>query len=403
MTVGALVVVAGLLAGGGAVGCSSPAGRTAAKVALEAAGVIAASPFAQDANADLKGVKAVTGARSRGAFGGTPGTTRCDKAKLIGQITADRVKAEAWAKIRGVAVDRIADHIKGLIEEIVPEDTLVKNHNYQGDGKTVAYPSVLQAGTAILRQRDDESPAVKCNCGNPLLQPDKNIDREKSTYVGQRWESFQVTQITVIVVRDADEGPRKKVQYVDVRHPDRGFDRPTGTDGSADSTPYPVPPPKAPPSPSRSASGSGSASPSGSESPSASDSPSSGTPSTGGPTTSKPPSVAPSSPSPGKPSTSKPAPTVPRTDGPTRVPPATSRAPEPTRTALAPSPARTITAAPTRAVTREPTHAVTREATREPTHAVTREPTHAVPREPTRVPATPEGGHPPGPARSALP
>ncbi|WP_189451002.1 DUF6777 domain-containing protein [Streptomyces abikoensis] len=278
-----LLAVPVLLAGAGLTACSSDGGKPS-KIALEAAGVVAAQPFVQAPGADIQGVKAVpvtggtTRADAKGAFGGTPGQTHCDRAKLIDQLTQDPVKGKAWAEVRGIAFDKIKDHINGLNEITLVQDTLVENHNYQGDGKTVAYLSVLQAGVTIL-QDDYRNPAVKCNCGNPLGKPE-DVDRKGSTYTGTKWERFEVTQITVIEARTIEEGPLKSVSLVDVRQPDKAFDRPAKGDGSTDGKPYTLPP-QSRPGGSGSPSDAGSGSPSGSASGSASGSPSE--PGTGSP------------------------------------------------------------------------------------------------------------------------
>lgn len=412
-----LLAAAALLGGAGVAGCGNDTERKAARISLEAAGVIAPKPFMEAPDSDLRGVKAVTGARSRGAFGGTPGRTRCDKATLIQQITADKVKADAWAKARGIPADKIAEHIRSLTEEIVPEDTLVKNHNYEGDGKTVAYLSVLQVGTAVLLDPYD-NPAVKCNCGNPLRQPENGIDREASTYTGKRWESFQSTQVTVIIVRSPEEGPRETLPVIDVQHPDRGFNRPAGSDGSTDSKPYPVtPPPSTVPTPSGSAPGTGSPSgpgePSGSGSPSTSGTPSgsggpsvpgpsSGRPSTGGPVTSKPPSGKPPATSAGPPRTGSPASSRPPATGKPPVASHSAAAAQPTaaRTTAAAPPVHTTAAAP-------PAHTTGAAPPARTTAAAPPLRTTAAP-VPSRTVAppdavTPGGQAPPGPARSAVP
>ncbi|MEV4743771.1 DUF6777 domain-containing protein [Streptomyces sp. NPDC049555] len=333
-----LLAVCALLAGAGAAGCSSDSsGGGGQRISLEAAGVVAANPFLKAPEADLPGTRPLPGARAGGAFGGTPGKTHCDKLKLIAQITADPVEAAAWAKVRNVPVERIGEHIMGMNEDVVPEDTLVKNHNYEGNGRTVEYLSVLQSGTAILRDPYD-SPAVKCNCGNPLLQPDRKVDRASATYTGTRWQSFEVTQITVVVTRTEEQGPRRTVPYVDVQHPDRGFDRPAGSsNGADDSRTYPVPLPK-PPTPSASgASGTPTGGASGSSSGAPSDSPSgsssgsstgmpSGSPS-GSPSSGSPSSAAPSDAPTGSPS-HRPSSAPPTKVSPTKVPP-TTRIPAP--------------------------------------------------------------------------
>ncbi|MEU3353009.1 DUF6777 domain-containing protein [Streptomyces sp. NPDC037389] len=378
-----LLTVPVLLAGAGLTACSSDGGKPS-NIALEAAGLVAAQPFVAAPGPDVQGVKAVplngstTRADARGAFGGTPGMTRCDRAKLIDQLTQDPVKGKAWAGVRGIAFEKIKDHINGLSEITLVQDTLVENHNYQGDGKTVAYLSVLQAGVTILRD-DYGTPAVKCNCGNPLGKPD-DVDRKGSTYTGTKWERFEVTQITVIEARTIEQGPLKSVSLVDVRQPDKAFDRPAKGDGSTDGKPYPLPSPTpsrpggsgspsdaGSGSPSGSASGSASGSPSepgtGSPSDSPSDSPSGSGPSSGqGPSSTPSPSATPSgkgtgghSPSSGGGHTASKPPSLPapsRTGGGggTYTPPQKSIAPPP------PTYSRTPGTVPTHATTAAPAH-----------------------------------------------
>ncbi|MEU4212332.1 DUF6777 domain-containing protein [Streptomyces sp. NPDC026206] len=330
MGVVALLAVSALLGGTGAAGCSKASKKMVAEIALEAAGVIAPGAFMPAPGADLQGVKAVPrsgdqAAGKRGTLGGTPGRTRCDKAKLIAELTRDPVKGAAWAKVREIPFEKVEEYIKGLSEGSLLQDTLVKNHNYQGDGKTVAYLSVLQVGTTVLVDAYN-NPSVKCNCGNPLLQPEKNVDREASTYTGPHWESFQNSQVTVITPRPLEEGPMKNLPLVDAYQPDKGFDRPVGSDGSHDSGTFAVP---TPPVPSPSRSGSGGASGSGSRSPSGSASgspPSSVPPSSGGAATSRPPAGTPPTPS-------RTAP--PRTGTPKVPPPATGTSSRPSRSAPA--------------------------------------------------------------------
>ncbi|MEU5052855.1 DUF6777 domain-containing protein [Streptomyces sp. NPDC021096] len=346
MRIVSLLAVCALLGGAGAAGCSKASKKMVAEIALEAAGVIAPGAFIPAPGTDLQGVKALPrsgekAAEARGVIGGTPGKTRCDKSKLVTELLRDPAKAAAWAKIRKIPVDKIEEHVKGLSEGHVLVDTLVRNHNYQGDGKTVSYLSVVQVGTALLFD-EYRNPAVKCNCGNPLLQPENNIDRMASTYTGQHWESFQNSQVTVIAARPLDEGPMKTLPLVDAYQPDKGFDRPVGSDGADDSKTFPVPPPSAP-TPSRSGSGSGSGSPSGTPSDTPSGTPTGGSssgsrpPSSGGTATSRPPTTAPPSPS-------RTAP--PRTGSPMVPPSVTSKPPTRSAPPVSQPPPRTASAAP---------------------------------------------------------
>ncbi|GHG52470.1 DUF6777 domain-containing protein [Streptomyces griseocarneus] len=304
----ALLVASGLLAGVGVVGCGKGDEAKAVKdIALEPTGVIAANAFLKSPGVDVQGVRSVpqagdtTRGDARGAFGGTRKASQCDKAQLLTELARDEVKARAWAEARGIVYERLREHVDSLTSVVLLRDTLVRNHNYQGDGKTVEYLSVLQAGIAVLVDEYGQ-PAVKCNCGNPLKEPG-NIDRKDSTYKGPRWEGFVNVRVTVVVPRDKDDGPMRKITLVDPKQPDKGFERPAGTDGTKDSGPVSVPTvpttPTATPSTAPSGTASTTPDPSGSSSGSASEPPvstPSGTPSSGGPGTSRPPLGTPSTP-----------------------------------------------------------------------------------------------------------
>lgn len=283
----ALLAVPALIGGTGTLGCTGPQKKKAAELALEAVGVVGAAPFLTGAGTDLKGVDSARrggelAGDSRGAFGGTRNVAHCDKAALVKELTRDSVKAKAWSSARDIDPRDLAAHIDKLTPVVLLHDTLVKNHNYKGNGEITGYLSVLQAGVAVLVD-SYARPAVKCNCGNPLRQPETNVDYKASSYTGKRWEGFAYVQITVIKERPKEKGPLTSVPLVDPYAPTKGFDRGTGSDGSKDSQPFPVPTPSALlPTPT----GGGSGTPS----------PESGKPSSPAPSASTPGSGAPSSP-----------------------------------------------------------------------------------------------------------
>ncbi|MCA6096041.1 hypothetical protein LE181_28245 [Streptomyces sp. SCA3-4] len=360
MRIVSLLAVSALLGGTAVSGCSSGTNKVAKKIVLEAAGVIAPGAFIPAPDADLKGVKAVPvsgGKGGNGPLGGIRGRTRCDKAKLVAELTRDRVKGTAWAKIRKIPFEKIAEFVQGLSEGFVLQDTLVRNHNYKGDGVTESYLSVVQAGTALLFD-DFRNPVVKCNCGNPLLQPERNIDRQASTYTGDHWEAFQNSQVTVVAPQPLEEGPLKALPLVDPFQPGTGFDRPVGGDGSNDSPTRPVPTPTLPaPTRSGSTGSPGTPAPSGTKSGTPSGSapppPTPTGPTTGGSVTSRPPTGVPSTPSRTTPPPRTGAPTLTHKPQPTptRPAPATKQPTGPTapvappRTASAPAPVHTTAAA----------------------------------------------------------
>ncbi|WP_147449803.1 DUF6777 domain-containing protein [Streptomyces klenkii] len=273
----ALLAAPALIGGAALAGCGSSGGKSV-QLVLEAVGESGAFPFVEHPDTDLRGVSSATrggGQRAgdaRGAFGGVQGATRCDKASLIKQLTEDPEKARAWAAVKNIDEGRIGEYINGLTETILEFDTLVKNHDFR-DGEASEYLSVLQKGVLVLVD-NYTGPAVKCNCGNPLMEPDSNVDTKAASYTGTRWETFTATEVTVIKARTKEQGPVKQIPLVDPFQGDKAFDRGVGSDGSKDSKPFHWDPPKSPPgspgSPGSSGSsgsaGSGSSGPSGGES-----------------------------------------------------------------------------------------------------------------------------------------
>jgi hypothetical protein len=124
-----------------------------------------------------------------------------------------------------------------LTPMLLRSDTLVINHGYL-NGAATSFPSVLQAGTAVLAGRRG-LPVVRCYCGNPLTQPPAQIT--DATYTGPTWPGWNPQSITVItqnttfinifIVVDVNTGER--------------FTRPAGTAGGQDTdgtqTPQPQP------------------------------------------------------------------------------------------------------------------------------------------------------------------
>ncbi|CAM5318292.1 hypothetical protein SABIM44S_00302 [Streptomyces abikoensis] len=246
----ALLTLPALIGGASLAGCGS-GGKKSLQLVLEAVGEAGAFPFAEHPDTDLRGVRtAVRGGGeragdARGTFGGVQGATRCDKASLIKQLTDDPEKARAWAGVKNIDENRIGDYINGLTETSLESDTLVKNHDFR-DGEASEYLSVLQKGVLVLVD-DYTGPAVKCNCGNPLQEPDTAVDTKAASYTGTRWETFAAAEVIVIKARTKEQGPVKQIPLVDPFQGDKAFDRGVGSDGSKDSKPFHWDPPKTAP------------------------------------------------------------------------------------------------------------------------------------------------------------
>lgn len=222
-------------------GCDGQTPLTVVKAV--AAGVPSLAPFF-DENSGLGRDAQV---RSRAAHGGlqqgdTPGLyggskqpTICDVERLEQFLTdpGNDQKARAWARALEISKNEIPDYLDRLTPVLLRHDTLVKNHDYK-KGKAVPYDSLLQAGIAILVDRQGQ-PAVKCSCGNPLRPFEGDTSRISVEFEdgNEKWQGYERSQ--VVAVRPA---PRalERIALVDVREPERGINRPVGTTGEDDST-----------------------------------------------------------------------------------------------------------------------------------------------------------------------
>jgi Domain of unknown function (DUF6777) len=106
-----------------------------------------------------------------GPFGGTGSDLVCDRELLIRSLKAQPEKLREWARTVGISPDfeTVARYIRELTPVTLTTDTRVTNHNFV-NGRAVGYQSILQAGTAVLVDKDG-IPRARCRCGNPLLEP----------------------------------------------------------------------------------------------------------------------------------------------------------------------------------------------------------------------------------------
>ncbi len=161
-----------------------------------------------------------------GLYGGTLEIGACDRDQLADYLESHPNKSEAWAQVRDVPVTDIRPYLSRLTPLVLRTDTLVTNHGYV-DGRADAFPSVLQAGTAVLVD-DYGVPAVRCFCGNPLTAaPDLGPG---TTYTGTEWKGWKPER--TVRIRPSD-GVIDNFSVVDPAS-DSLFTRPAGTDGAAD-------------------------------------------------------------------------------------------------------------------------------------------------------------------------
>jgi hypothetical protein len=106
-----------------------------------------------------------------GPYGGTGSDLVCDRELLITSLKARPDRMKAWAEVVGIkATDsEVEDYIRDLKPVTLTRDARVTNHSFVGT-KATAYQAILQAGTAVLVDKDGHYRA-RCRCGNPLLEP----------------------------------------------------------------------------------------------------------------------------------------------------------------------------------------------------------------------------------------
>jgi len=129
-----------------------------------------------------------------GLYGGTRDATTCDRDQLVSFLRSNPDKARAWAGVLGVRTAGIGDYVNGLTPVLLQRDTRVTNHGFR-NGRATPTQSILQAGTAVLVD-EYGVPRVKCNCGNPLLEP--QALRSRPRYTGTRWPAFSPANVLVV-------------------------------------------------------------------------------------------------------------------------------------------------------------------------------------------------------------
>jgi hypothetical protein len=119
--------------------------------------------------ADVRGPKRV--AVGQGPFGGTGSDLVCNRELLIRSLRARPDRLREWARVVGVepTAKAVARFIRRLRPVTLTRDTRVTNHSFV-DGRAVGFQSILQAGTAVLVDKDGK-PVARCRCGNPLTEP----------------------------------------------------------------------------------------------------------------------------------------------------------------------------------------------------------------------------------------
>ncbi|HZN15890.1 MAG TPA: DUF6777 domain-containing protein [Acidimicrobiales bacterium] len=127
-------------------------------------------------------------------FGGSGNQKVCDKAALLAFLVSHPDKGQAWVDAQNsdplfkwsgtgkLTLQNLPMYFDELTPTFLAVDTRVTNHSFV-NGKAVPHQSLLQAGTAVLVDRDG-IPRARCACGNPLFRPHKVDDPH---YKGHCW------------------------------------------------------------------------------------------------------------------------------------------------------------------------------------------------------------------------
>ncbi len=163
------------------------------------------SSTAPPAQGATTAVRTVSGGQ-RGLYGGTLNSGRCDPEGQISFLAANPAMAGAfvsalnrdptlrWSGGNQLTVAQLPTYIRELTSVTLVSDTRVTNYGYR-NGRATPRQAVLQAGTAVMVDRYGV-PRIKCNCGNPLTQP--QAVRATPTYTGPPWPGFSPTNVVVV-------------------------------------------------------------------------------------------------------------------------------------------------------------------------------------------------------------
>jgi len=172
---------------------SAPLGETIVARAIAVTDTSQADPLTH-----TRGVPATT----PGLYGGSTELAVCDPDALLAFLAEDPAKAAAWASALGIGADAIATTLGSFTSVVLTVDALVTNHGFV-DGAAVPKQSVLQAGTAVMVDPRGV-PAVRCECGNPLLPPQLTGPLGEAATIGEGWDSLDLDRVVTVTAASAD-------------------------------------------------------------------------------------------------------------------------------------------------------------------------------------------------------
>ncbi len=151
-------------------------------------------PFATVLDADAKKFAARSGAVAGGDKGLYDDWTKpvCDRDALVRMLNRDPMRKAVWAGAMGIGTSAVKSVVASLTPGLLIRDTAVTDHHYE-DGRAVGHQSILQRGTAVLRDANG-SPSVRCATGDPLTEPTFSPSSPIQT-VGEAWQGFTPQQV----------------------------------------------------------------------------------------------------------------------------------------------------------------------------------------------------------------
>lgn len=126
-----------------------------------------------------------------GLYGGTENQSTCDRDQLVEFLTASEnlAKAEAWAGVQDISVNKIPEYVEGLTPLRLRFYISCDQPRVPPDQAT-PYQAVLEAGTAVLVDRYGVPRARRRLRQSPALV---SAAQTNATFTGTPWDGFSPT------------------------------------------------------------------------------------------------------------------------------------------------------------------------------------------------------------------
>lgn len=141
-----------------------------------------------------------------GLYGGSVNQAVCDRDKMVNFLEQNPAQGAAWRTVTGAS--DIRSYASTLSPVVLTHDTRVTNHGYQ-NGRPIAFQSALQTGTTVMVDNRGV-PRVRCECGNPLAEPQSSLRQE---FAGSGWQGLDTNSFVTI---QKSANPIQKLDLVSV-------------------------------------------------------------------------------------------------------------------------------------------------------------------------------------------